>query len=76
MADLVSDGRKARVCAVDEDGRITHLHTVDTLLSYNGSIPITRSRQPSKSPVITDGAFSFLAFAGLDRMGLGRNMAL
>jgi hypothetical protein len=27
-----------------------------------GSIPITRSRQPSKSPVITDGAFSFLAF--------------
>ncbi|WP_206409056.1 AAA family ATPase [Ectopseudomonas oleovorans] len=37
-----------------------------------GSIPITRSRQPSKSPVITDGAFSFLAFAGLDRKVLGR----
>jgi hypothetical protein len=25
-----------------------------------GSIPITRSRQPSKSPFITDGVFSFL----------------
>jgi len=37
-----------------------------------GSIPITRSRQPSKSPVITDGAFSFLAFEGLDRKGWGR----
>jgi len=37
-----------------------------------GSIPITRSRQPRKSPVITDGAFSFLAFVGLDRKGLGR----
>lgn len=48
MADLVSDGRKARVCAVDEDGRITHLHTVDTLLSYNGSIPSTRSTSHSR----------------------------
>lgn len=27
-----------------------------------GSIPITRSRQPRKSPAITDGAFSFLVF--------------
>lgn len=32
-----------------------------------GSIPITRSRQQRKSPVITDGAFSFLAFEELDR---------
>ena len=42
-----------------------------------GSIPITRSRQPRKSPVITDGAFSFLAFEGLDRKGLaGKDGAL